>query len=191
MAVVAVYGGSFNPPHVGHAMVASWVRWTGRADEVWFVPVFGHAFAKSLAPFDARVAMCRALDLGAWMRVSEVERALPVPSYSIQTLSHLAAAHPEHRFRFVVGADVLPEVGRWRAWDRIAQDFDPIWVGRQGYPTPPGAVDFPGISSTAVREAARTGAPYDHWVPASVRAAVAQWYGPDAGAAPPTDESTP
>ena len=57
--VVAGYGGSFNPPHVGHAMVAQWVVWTGRADAVWFVPVYQHAFEgrhdKTLASFDQRV----------------------------------------------------------------------------------------------------------------------------------------
>ena len=41
---VAVYGGSFNPPHVAHAMVASWLLWTRLVDEVWLVPVFRHAF---------------------------------------------------------------------------------------------------------------------------------------------------
>ena len=55
---VAVYGGSFNPPHVVHLMVASWLRWTDRCDELWCVPVCAHPFDKDLAPYDERLAWC-------------------------------------------------------------------------------------------------------------------------------------
>ena len=57
---VAVYGGSFNPPHIGHAMVAAWLLWTRRVEEVWLVPAFAHAFDKALRPFAARVEMVEA-----------------------------------------------------------------------------------------------------------------------------------
>ena len=41
-----MYGGSFNPPHIAHAMVASWLVWSGEVDQVWIVPVYQHAFEK-------------------------------------------------------------------------------------------------------------------------------------------------
>ena len=44
---IAVYGGSFNPPHIAHTMVASWLLWTEMVDEVWLVPVYRHAFEQS------------------------------------------------------------------------------------------------------------------------------------------------
>lgn len=170
---VAVYGGSFNPPHVGHLMVSSWLRWTGRVDEVRWIPVRGHPFAKDLAPFDLRVEWCRAAVAevpGA--SVDEIEGGLPVPSYSIDTLDALAARHPDRRFQLVVGADVLPETGKWKAWDRIVAGYDPIVVGRVGYPTPPGAIDFPGVSSTEVRRRVRAGESVEALVPASILASV-------------------
>jgi len=175
---IAVYGGSFNPPHVGHAMVASWVRWTGRADAVWLVPVFRHAFedrhGKVLAPFEARLGWCTALaeELGPDFAASDVERRLPAPSFTVDTLSHLAAAHPEHSFRLVVGADVLPQVGAWRRWDEIERRFSPVVVGRQGYPAPPDrpSVEFPSVSSSDIRARLLSGAPVDHLVTAAVQA---------------------
>lgn len=175
---IAVYGGSFNPPHVGHAMVASWVRWTGRADAVWLVPVFRHAFedrhGKVLAPFDDRLAWCAAMaaELGPDFAASDVERQLPAPSFTVDTLSHLAAVHPEHTFRLVVGADVLPQVGAWRRWGEIEDRFSPVVVGRQGYAAPPErpSVDFPSVSSSDIRARLLSGGAVDHLVTAAVRA---------------------
>ncbi len=168
---VAVFGGSFNPPHVGHALVCGWLLWTRRADAVWLVPAFAHPFGKKAEPFPRRVALCRAMadDIDpARVSVCEAERDLPVPSYTIDTLDHLAAAHPEHRFRLVVGADLLPDTPRWKAWDRIVARFDPIVVGRAGYPCPPDAVAFPGVSSTEIRARLADGRPVDHLLTAGV-----------------------
>jgi nicotinate-nucleotide adenylyltransferase len=166
---IAVYGGSFNPPHVGHLMVASWLRWTDRADEVWLLPTWSHPFAKDLAPFDERVAMCEAVAATVeGVRVCLLERELRSPSYTIDTLGELERRHPAYTFRLVVGADVLPETPRWRDWEGIATRFAPIVVGRQGWPTPPGAVDFPGVSSTEIRDRSRAGQPLDHLVPAVI-----------------------
>lgn len=166
---IAVYGGSFNPPHVGHLMVASWVRWTDRADEVWLVPVHGHPFSKDLAPFPERLAMCEAVAAAIpGVRACDVERDLPLPSYSIDTLDALAARHPDHAFRLVVGADLLPELPRWKDWDGILARYPPIVAGRQGWPTPPEALDFPGVSATGIRERVRKGLPIDHLVPAAI-----------------------
>jgi nicotinate-nucleotide adenylyltransferase len=175
---IAVYGGSFNPPHVGHAMVASWLRWTDRVDEVWLLPSFAHPFDKALAPFADRVAMCEALAalVGPWVRVEPIEATLPTPSFTIDVLGFLAARHPEHRLRLVVGADVLPVAGQWKRWDLVERDYAPLIVGRGGYENPPGAVVFPEISSTEVRRRIAAGEPVDHLVPAAILALAARLY---------------
>ncbi len=178
--VVAVFGGSFNPPHVGHGMVARWLTWTGWVDAVWLVPVYRHAFEgrhdKRLAPFAARLEWCAAFcaDLGPGIEVCGVEAELPVPSYTIDTLRHLRATVPDTRFRLVVGADALPHLPAWRAWEAIAAEFDPIIVGRQGYPIPESvdAIDFPEVSSTEVRRRIRDGAPVSHLLTRRVRGLV-------------------
>jgi nicotinate-nucleotide adenylyltransferase len=175
---IGVYGGSFNPPHVGHAMVAAWLRWADRVDEVWLLPVFGHAFSKALAPFDDRVALCEALAaMLPDVRVCTVERELPTPSYTIDTLRFLRARHPDHALRLVVGADVLAEAHRWRAWDEIQAEFPPIVVGRSGWPSPPGTLEFPSVSSTEIRRRVHLGEPVDALVPAALLPAVRRLWG--------------
>ena len=179
---VAVYGGSFNPPHVGHAMVSAWLRWTGLADEVWWLPVLGHPFAKDLVPFDERVALCEAVarELPA-ARVSTIEQQLPTPSYTVDTLDALALRFPAHTFRLVVGADVLSEVDRWKDWAGITRRYAPIVVGRQGYAPPAETVDFPGVSATEIRLRCARGLPIEHLVPAAIAPRVRALYGSSGG----------
>ncbi len=167
---IGVYGGSFNPPHVGHAMVASWLRWTRRVDEVWFVPTFAHAFGKPLAPYDVRAEMCAALadELGDWARVSDVERSLGGTSWTIRTLDALAERSPGAAFHLVIGADVAAQTALWRSWDRIAARYTPIVVGRSGCPPVPDSPDFPDVSSTDIRARLARGEDVRHLVPACV-----------------------
>jgi nicotinate-nucleotide adenylyltransferase len=171
---IGVYGGSFHPPHVGHAMVAAWLGWTGRVDQVWLTPVGGHAFGKEVAPHAERVRWCEALaaEVGPWVRVCAIEGGLPVPSYTVHTLDALAARHPEHSFQLVVGADVLADTHRWRDWAKIEAAYTPIVVGRGGYPAVAGSPMFPTVSSTEIRAALAAGAPVDHLLTAGVRAAM-------------------
>ena len=160
---IAVYGGSFNPPHRAHAMVARWVLSEGLAEAVWLLPVYRHAFEgiheKTLALFGDRVAWCEAMaaEVGPSVSVCQVERDLPPPSYTVDTLSHLSRVHPEHRFRLVVGADILEQVESWKDWDRIQRVHAPIIVGREGYQSPPGVPLFPAVSSSVVRESLAAG----------------------------------
>ena len=168
---IAVYGGSFNPPHVGHAMVAAWLRWVDLVDEVWLLPTFAHPFDKNdLAPFDRRCRLCEGLAraVGPWVRVETIERDLPAPSYTIDTLEALSVRTPHGRFRLVVGADVVPTSHLWKDWDRIEADFTPIVVGRQGYRSPEEGILFPGVSSTEIRARVGRGAPVEHLVPREV-----------------------
>jgi nicotinate-nucleotide adenylyltransferase len=173
---VAIYGGSFNPPHVGHALVAAWLRWTGQADEVWLVPAYHHAFDKVLAPWDLRLRMTQALadTLGPWARVLPIEGELPVPSFTVHTLEALASRHPEHELALVVGADVLPQLPLWKEGMRLRERFPLIVVGRQGYPAVEGAPSFPDISSTDIRARVARSAPIGHLVPERVRVLLEQ-----------------
>lgn len=167
--VVAVFGGSFNPPHVVHAMMVAWVRWAGVAERVWMVPAFVHPFGKELAPFDQRVGWCRALaqDVGG-VDVVEIERELPPPSYTAHTLDALASRHPGVCLRLLVGADVLAQVGAWHRWEHIVDRYRPVVVGRVGYGGPEGVPVFPGVSSTEVRERLARGLPVQGLVTRSV-----------------------
>src|SRR5882762_10166540 len=95
---VAVFGGSFNPPHAAHQLVALYVLETQPVDELWFVPTYAHPFGKPLAAYDHRLAMCElaAAPLGPRVRVSRAEAELAqrpdfVASRTLDLVEHLAA----------------------------------------------------------------------------------------------------
>jgi nicotinate-nucleotide adenylyltransferase len=170
---VAIFGGSFNPPHVGHVLAVVYALSTAPIDEVLVVPVYQHPFAKDLAPFADRLELCR-LALGWLPRVtiSTVEEELGGESRTLRTVEHLRAAHPECTLRLLVGADVLGDLPKWHRWDRIAELAPPLvlvrnglqplagqpgvtWVGEHGG-APPEPV-LPRVSSTEIREALAAG----------------------------------
>jgi nicotinate-nucleotide adenylyltransferase len=157
---VALFGGSFNPPHVGHQMVALYVLETQLVDELWLVPASAHPFGKELASFADRAAMCdlAAAALGARVKVSRVEEELAarpdfVASRTLDTIEELARRAPATRWRLVIGADILDETHKWWRWDDVARIADPIVVARGGFALPGGAgIVMPDVSSSRVRE---------------------------------------
>lgn len=150
---VAVFGGSFDPPHVGHVLAVAYAQSVARFDRVLCVPVASHVFGKALAPFADRVAMSELAfaDLRG-VEVSSVERALPAPSRTLTTLQALSAEHPSWRLTLLVGADVLGETHRWHAWDEVCRLAPPLILGRRGveHPGAPPPV-LPDVSSTELR----------------------------------------
>lgn len=159
MPVVAFFGGSFNPPHIGHVLAVAYVLATEEVDEVRVVPCFRHPFAKDLVPFEHRFAMCE-LAMGWLPRVtiSRVEEELGGESRTLRTIEHLYATEPDKEFRLVIGADVLAERSRWHGFERLEQLAPFILLGRAGTSSKeaPSPV-LPEVSSTAVRDALRSG----------------------------------
>ena len=169
MRTVGLFGGSFNPPHVAHQLVALFVLET-QVDEIWFVPTYAHPFGKTLAPYDHRVAMCElaVAALGARARVNRAEQALAqrpdfVASRTLDLVEHLAAEHPDVALRLVVGTDILNERDKWYRWDEVVRLAPLLVVGRGGTALPEGStetgVTMPEISATRVRELLGEGSP--------------------------------
>jgi nicotinate-nucleotide adenylyltransferase len=157
---LAVFGGSFNPPHVAHTLACLWVLETQPVSRLAVVPTFRHAFEKALAPFDDRLEMCRLAmaPLGERVFVDDVERDLDTgdgkPSLTLTTLEALAKRHPGVQLRLVIGSDILPERDKWWRWGDIEKLAPPIVVARAGYPLPEGLGPMPAIpqvSSTEIR----------------------------------------
>ena len=158
---VAVYGGSFNPPHVAHQLACLFVLETQDVDQVWMIPTYRHPLAKDrhLIDYEDRLAMCRlaAEPLGDRVRVSEIERELGGPSSrTLDTLQALVQRHPNRRFRLVIGADILDQTGQWYRWDDVVALAPPIVLGRAGFA---GGLEpqLPEVSSTDVRARLRRG----------------------------------
>jgi nicotinate-nucleotide adenylyltransferase len=170
---VAIFGGSFNPPHVAHVLAVTWVLACRDFERVLVIPTYQHPFAKSLTPFEDRLEMCRlAFAELAHVEVSDVERSLGGESKTVRTREHLAEAHPDWRMRLVVGADLIHELDRWTRPERVRELAPPMVLARLGVAPPPGYEDaprvLPEVSSTAIRAALSRGENVDDLVPRRV-----------------------
>ncbi len=175
MAEIALFGGSFDPPHLGHAYVVTRVLAIEPIDEVWLVPTHVHAFAKVLSPFERRVRMCEALAeiFGDRVRVSTIESEIArprTPSRTVDTVSALRERYPQYEFAWVIGSDLRAQVDRWKDADRLRSMVRFIVVGREGYGTSASdrSVPIPDVSSSMIRARLASGEPVDHLVPSGV-----------------------
>lgn len=167
---IAVYGGSFNPPHLAHQMACLAVLETEAVDRILMVPCYRHAFGKELAPYQDRLEMCRlaAALFGGLVEVSTIESELGEgENRTYHTLVALAAREPGAAFRLLVGADVLGEKHAWYRWDDVVAMAPLIVVGREGHGGGQ-AYQLPAISSTEVRRRLAAGESADPLVPRSV-----------------------
>ena len=150
---VAVFGGSFNPPHVGHLLATALVLATRDVDLVLVVPTYRHPFAKPLAPYDDRVTMCTlAMARLSQVEISRVEEELGGESRTLRTLEHLHEAHPDWAMRLVMGSDTYAESSKWFRFDLVQSLAPPIVLARGS-----GGI-LPAISSTDVRARIAKGA---------------------------------
>jgi len=166
---IALYGGSFNPPHIGHGLVCHYLLETAPLDGVWLIPTFKHAFGKPLVSYADRVEMCRhlAAPFAGRVQISRVEEERGEISFTIDTVRTLRARHPDTSFEWVVGADILQETARWRDFDTLTSLVGFRVLGRAGYPGGGGLI-MPAVSSTDVRERLGHGKNVSDLVPRSV-----------------------
>jgi nicotinate-nucleotide adenylyltransferase len=169
---IALLGGSFNPPHVAHVMMAYWALATQRVSAVWLLPAFRHPFGKALAPYEHRVEMCRlAAEPVRGVEVCTAEADLaddPLVGKTVRTIEHLVARNPGRQFALVIGADVLAETAKWYRFDRVRELARLIVVGRAGYPGAEGIPALPQISSSSIRGKLQQGEDVSALVPESV-----------------------
>lgn len=132
---VALLGGSFNPPHLAHAMLGLAVLALDEECELWVLPTADHPFGKELAPLADRLAMCRLAfaRLGSRAHVVDLESGLPAPSYTVQTLRALHRMRPGIRPQWVAGADILEELHRWQEPEEVERLAELFLVPRPGY----------------------------------------------------------
>jgi nicotinate-nucleotide adenylyltransferase len=143
MKRIAFYGGTFDPPHIGHLAIAEALLDQFSLDEFVFIPAFHAPHKQRLKPTSAldRFAMlCLATADMEKVSVSKMEIELPEKPYTVETLTRLKAAHPEERIFFVMGADSWMDIRTWREWEKVLLMTDQIVVTRPGVPLETGHV---------------------------------------------------
>jgi nicotinate-nucleotide adenylyltransferase len=188
---VALFGGSFNPPHIVHQLAALCVLETREVDAVWLVPAFQHPFDKPLEPFADRFHMCELVvaALGPRVRVSDIEARLGGPSRTLRTVRKLMEEQPGVSFSLVIGSDLVSETESWYGSDELRSILPFIVVqravvrgafaqsdvvGPSGAPNgnsqmhAPLSITMPALSSTEIRAALRAGRSVADVVPKTV-----------------------
>lgn len=136
---LGIFGGSFDPVHYGHLLLAETAREQAALDEVWFMPAATppHKRHRALAPDEARVAMLE-LALGGHpaLKVSTLELDRGGVSYTVETLEALARDDPGRELFLLIGGDSLAELPTWREPERILALATPVVVRRPGAEEP-------------------------------------------------------
>ena len=119
---IAILGGAFDPPHLGHLIVAEQVREILKMNEVWLMPVYSHPFHKHLSPTKNRMAMTKIVE-SKYIKATDFEIKHNSTSYTIDTLRLLHKQRPDDEFFWCIGSDTLPDFHKWKEWEKLIKDF--------------------------------------------------------------------
>ena len=178
---VGIFGGSFNPIHVGHAIIASHVIQHADLDQIWLMVAplnplkEPNAHNNDIDRLRMTELVSRHID---GVETSAFEFTLPRPSYTIQTLKALQEKVPDHEFSLIIGADNWAVFKKWKDWETIIANHDILIYPRLGYEvTIPEEyahrvklTDAPiiEVSSTRIREGLAQGESMRFYVPDDV-----------------------
>ena len=176
---IGILGGSFNPVHAGHMMLASYLSQWGYVDEVWLTLSPRNPLKEpgDLLPDMKRLSMLNIAVKGATkIDICDIELTMPKPSYTINTLELLRERYPDYKFKLIIGSDNWRIFDQWRDAQRILDEFGVIVYLRPGYPVEQRhivgleVVDAPmmNVSSTFIRDAIARGRNMNYFLPAGV-----------------------
>jgi nicotinate-nucleotide adenylyltransferase len=131
--VVGLFGGSFNPPHQGHQLVADIALRRLGLDQLWWMVTPGNPLKsrRVLAPLAERLDLSEAMAHDPRIRVTAFEKSLN-SSYTAEVLARVKARNTSVRFIWIMGADNLRDFHRWQNWRKIAMTFPIAVIDRPG-----------------------------------------------------------
>ena len=133
---IGLYFGSFNPIHIGHLIIASYVANHTDMQQVWLVVSPQNPLKPSailLNEYHRLHLVNLAVEDDPRLRASDVEYKLPRPSYTIDTLTYLQEKYPQHQFSIIMGSDSFLNLPRWKNFELLLKNFPFILYKRQGF----------------------------------------------------------
>jgi nicotinate-nucleotide adenylyltransferase len=134
---VGIYGGTFDPVHIGHLILAEQAREQARLDQVWFIPAFRppQKEGQAISRFEQRVEMLALAIAGnPAFAIDELEKERHGPSYTVETLAELRRRHPGTTWLLLVGGDALIDLPTWRDPRGIVAGAGLVVMARPGVP---------------------------------------------------------
>ncbi|WP_332690807.1 nicotinate-nucleotide adenylyltransferase [Halalkalibacter lacteus] len=177
MKKIGLFGGTFNPPHLGHLLFAQEVLVAYDLDEIWFIPVNvpPHKESDDLASNQDRVDMLiGATNENERFHVNTIELEREGPSYTIDTMKQLKQLYPNDQFYFLIGGDMIEYLPKWERIDELMELVTFIGVKRPGssvettvYSSFVCLLEMPQVdlSSTTIRQRVQEGKPITYMVP--------------------------
>jgi len=132
---IGLFGGSFDPVHNGHIEAVNSFLESGLIDEIWILltPAPPHKPDQKKTDFEHRYNMLRlAFQESENIKISEIEKDLPKPSYTLQTIQHLKTKNPDHTFFLCLGEDSLQYFHKWHKYHDILEECTLLVVDRPG-----------------------------------------------------------
>jgi nicotinate-nucleotide adenylyltransferase len=181
MRRVGILGGSFDPIHMAHMVIAQTALQTLRLDKLIFIPAYRSPLKRSsLATPLQRLQMVRlAIQDNPGLSLSDIEIRRQGPSYTVDTLRYLRRRYPSVKFYMILGSDSIRSLQRWRDVDQVSEEVIFAVVRRPGYRIPERLfkvfnlclLDTPqiDISSSLIRSLVRKGKSIRYLVPEAVR----------------------
>jgi nicotinate-nucleotide adenylyltransferase len=139
MLKAGLYFGSFNPIHIGHITIAGYMLEFTDLDEVWFVVSPQNPLKKKATLLDnyQRLHMANlAIGKNDRMKASDIEFRLPIPSYTIDTLTYLEEKYPNKKFSLIMGEDNLYTLHKWKNAEELIKKCRLIVYPRRGSAKP-------------------------------------------------------
>jgi nicotinate-nucleotide adenylyltransferase len=136
---IGIFGGTFDPVHLGHLILAEQCREQGRLDQVWFIPAARppHKLDRELTPFAQRVEMLNLAIAGhKAFKVEEIEKDRPGPSYTADTLDTLGRLYPNEKWYLLIGSDSLDDLPNWHEPANILGRAGLLVAVRPDHPLP-------------------------------------------------------
>lgn len=135
MKKIGILGGTFDPPHLGHLIIAEEVRYQMQLDEIWFIPTNIPPHKKEASTDKQhRVNMLKkATESNRFFSIHTIEVEKEEKSYTIHTIKELKSIYPGYEFYFIIGADMVEYLPKWHQIESLQKLITFIGVGRPGY----------------------------------------------------------
>lgn len=127
---IAILGGSFDPPHIGHSLVALQIKEILKLDKIWLMPCFIHPFGKKLSSASHRLSMTKYLE-DKNIKVSNFEIENKKVSYTIDTLNALSKKYKNDIFYWILSSEDLEDFQKWKNWKKIVEKYNLIIFPRR------------------------------------------------------------
>lgn len=127
---IGILGGSFDPPHIGHILIARQVKERLNLDIVWLMPANQHPLAKKLISVDHRLAMTRLLEEED-IKISDYEIKKNKTSYTVDTLNKLQAEYTADTFYWITGSDQLDGFQKYKDWEKLVHEKNLVIFPRE------------------------------------------------------------